>query len=101
MTDSQAQDRVALVCCGSCQAPVVKGSGNCRSCGGLITGKEYPYVSRTRPRPELAPLFKWWLALSGLIWVFSGFSLGTTTSLLLTGVALVYLVRILRTYYAD
>ena len=99
MSESQATADVKLVCCGACQAPVVKGAGACRSCGSPQTGKEYPYVPRGDARPELAPLFKWWLAWSGVIWVFSGFSLGTTSSLLLTGVALYYLIRILRAYY--
>jgi len=101
MPDTQADSNIELLCCGACQAPVVRGAGNCRSCGSPQSGRESPYVSRTGSKAELAPLFKWWAAWSGIIWVFSGFALGTTTSLLLTGVAVIYLVRILRAHFSD
>ncbi|MCZ6830260.1 MAG: hypothetical protein O7F73_11870 [Gammaproteobacteria bacterium] len=101
MSDLQADADVELLSCGSCQAPVIRGFGNCHSCGSPQSGKEFPYVSHTGATTELAPLFKWWAAWSGLIWVFSGFSLGTTSSLLITGLAVIYLVRILRAYFSN
>jgi hypothetical protein len=101
MSSSQSTDRVALLSCSSCQSPVIKGSGPCRSCGTPQSGKEFAYISQAGSGRELGPLFKWWGIWSAVIWVFSGFALGTTTSLLLTGVALFYLIRILRAYYSD
>ena len=99
MSDLRAENSVELLNCGSCQAPVVKELGDCRSCGSPQTGKEFPYVSHNSATTELTPLFKWWAIWSALIWALSGFSLGTTTTLLLTGLAAIYLVRILRAHF--
>ena len=101
MPTTESTDRLALLSCSSCQSPVIKGGGPCRSCGTPQSGKEFPYISQAGTDRELMPLFKWWGIWSAFIWVFSGFSLGTTTSLMLTGVALFYLIRILRAYYSD
>ncbi len=102
MSDSEpAGQEVKLVACVMCQAPVVASVGQCPACGTPVTGREPAYRVHTPARPQLAPLFKWWLIWSALVWVLSGFSLGQFSSFVITVIAVVYLVRIVRAYVAE
>ncbi len=94
-------ERVELVACGYCTGPMVRGAGKCSACGTPEGGKEYPYIYRNEARPEVAPLFKWWGIWTASIWVLAGFSLGKTSALLITAVAIIYLVRITRRWFST
>ncbi len=71
----------------------------CAACGTPVTGKEFPYIMQQAAGPDIRGLCKWWAIWSAVVWVGAGFSLGIASSLLLTGISIVYLLRILRAYY--
>jgi hypothetical protein len=71
----------------------------CKACSSPVTGKEFPYIAAQPATADIPGLIKWWGIWCLAIWALSGFSLGVTTSLLFSGVSLIYLVRILRAYY--
>lgn len=100
-TTAEQEQRVELVACNYCAGPMVRGAGKCNGCATPEGGKEYPYILRSETRAEVEPLFKWWAIWSALVWVFSGFSLGKISSLLITAVAIIYLIRITRAWFAD
>ena len=103
MSASHAEPRkVSLKVCARCSSPVLAGSGYCRECGGRLTGKEAHYMPRSgSSQPDLQSLLIWWAIWTVSIWVFSGFSLGITSPLLMTVVALIYLMRLWRAWFKD
>jgi hypothetical protein len=95
------KETVKVLTCVGCGAPVVAGAASCNSCGVPIGSVEIPYMPRKESRPEVGPWLKWWGICCALIWVFSGFDLGTTSSLLILGASIFFLLKILRTYFSD
>ncbi len=96
---TEQEERVQVVSCANCEAPVMANIGACPSCGTPLGGKEFPYIPRQAAGPDIPGLFKWWGIWSVGIWALSGFSFGIRSSILLTFVSTIYLIRILRAYY--
>lgn len=71
----------------------------CAACNTPVSGKEFPYIVQHPASADIPGLVKWWAIWCLVIWGLAGFSLGVISSLIFTGVSLVYLVRILRAYY--
>ena len=95
------QESVKVLTCAGCGAPVVAGTPACPSCGVPVTDNALPFMLKQEARPEVGPLFKWWGIWSLAIWALSGFDLGTTSSLILAGVSIFFLLKILRTHFAE
>lgn len=95
------KEEVRVLTCAGCGAPVVAGTVSCNSCGIPVGSLEIPYLPRNESRPDVAPLLKWWGISAALIWVFSGFELGTISSLLLLGASIFFLLKIMRTHFSE
>lgn len=98
MSESEA---VKVLTCVGCGLPVVASAAACQSCGVPVSDKAAPYLPRQEARPDIGPMFKWWGIWSLLVWVLAGFDLGTTSSLVLLGISIYYLLKIMRTHFAD
>ena len=70
------------------------------ACGAPVTGKEFPYIMQRPAGPDIGGLIRWWLIWCAAIWIGAGLSLGTMSSVMITLVTTIYLVRILRAYFA-
>lgn len=97
--DKDGDGAVQIVSCVNCEGPVPSTAAACTACGTPLGGKEFAYIHRQEAGPDIPGLFKWWGIWSVGIWALSGFSLGIGSSLMLTLVSGIYLVRILRAYY--
>jgi hypothetical protein len=90
---------VKVVACSNCRGPVMTNFEACRTCGTPLGGTEFRYIAQREPGPDVPGLIKWWVIWSVAIFVLSGFSFGTVSSLVFALVSTVYLIRILRAVY--
>jgi hypothetical protein len=90
---------VPVLSCTGCNGPVMQNAGSCASCGTPVSGREFPYAVRLPSGPDIPGMCKWWAIWCAGIWALSGFSFGIGSSLAVTAVSLVYVIRILRAYY--
>ncbi|HEY9032760.1 MAG TPA: hypothetical protein VIN71_02395 [Pseudomonadales bacterium] len=93
---SGAGDNIQVVRCLHCDQPATTTSGQCPHCGKKLTGKEPPYIAFTPATADWRDNIKPLLIVLAVIYVFSGFSLGTWSSLLMILAGVIFVIKSLR-----
>ncbi len=95
-----AEQEIRVLACVNCGGPVASNASKCHACGAPLTGKEFAYIPRQEPGPDIAGMLKWWAILSVVVFALGGFSFGVANSMAFTVITMVYMIRILRAYYS-
>jgi hypothetical protein len=90
------EEKVSLVRCKVCDAPVVLEVGRCKSCNGRLDGSEVRYILYTAYDDKIGRSVKYLLLIYVLVLVFSGFTLGIVSYSILGVASVYYSIKIIK-----
>jgi hypothetical protein len=91
-----SEEKVSLVRCQVCEAPVVLEVGRCNSCNGKLDGSEVRYIEYFASDDTVARSIKRLIFISVLVLLFSGFAPGIMAYGILGVTSVYYAIKIIK-----